>query len=471
LLGIDRHLGAEPGNTPLYSRLRVGTNRGQDICCTRVTNSSQVKTDVTALAQLADRALSVLRGNDTGRFVKPAPAVYPFQWNWDSALVAIGLARVDVARGRQEVRALLQGQWADGMVPHIVFHPTSVDYSPGPEIWDSAACPGAPRVATSGLTQPPVLATAVRVLHEAAPDVAFLEEVLPAVEAWHAWLHRERAFDGSGLVAILHPWESADNAPRFDRGLARIKHDDMPAFVRSDRRHLTSAERPTDRDYTRYMAIVESLRRCGYRPQSLAETPFAYVDLTFNSVLAAAEADLAWLWNELGERGGRATAAATRLRQGLARRWDEGALAYRELDLHSGEQEIAGTVGELLPLYAGAPDERQARRLFDAALWSPTRYGPSPEAPWAVTTVSKSSPDFDARRYWRGPVWININWFLVRGLERLGLGAEAERLRAMTLELATASGFSEYYHPSTGEPLGSREFSWSAALTLDLLHQ
>jgi mannosylglycerate hydrolase len=273
------------------------------------------------------------------------------------------------------------------------------------------------------------------------------------------------------MVAILHPWESADNAPRFDRALARVEHGDLPAFARSDRRHVTAAERPTDRDYTRYMAVVESLRRCGYRPQSLAETPFAYLDLTFNSVLAAAEADLARLWNELGERGARAGAAATRLRQGLARRWDEAAASYRELDLHRGEQELAGTVGELLPLYAGAPDKRQARRLFDAALWLPTRYGPSAEAPWAVTTVSKSSRDFDARRYWRGPVWININWFLVRGLEQLGLAAEAEVLRVMTLELVTASGFSEYYHPATGEPLGSREFSWSAALTLDLLHQ
>jgi hypothetical protein len=39
----------------------------------------------------------------------------------------------------------------------------------------------------------------------------------------------------------------------------------------------------------------------------------------------------------------------------------------------------------------------------------------------------------------------------------------------MTLRLVEASGFSEYYHPATGEPLGSRDFSWSAALTLDLL--
>jgi Trehalase len=425
----------------------------------------------TATPHLADRAVSVLRGNDTGLFVKPAPDLYPFQWNWDSALVAIGLARIDVARGREQIRALLRGQWADGLVPHIVFHPTSVDYSPGPELWGSAACPGAPEVGTSGLTQPPVLATAVRALHEAAPERRFLAEVVPAIEEWHVWLHRERTLDGSGLVAILHPWESADNAPRFDRALARIEPHDVPELARSDRHQLAADERPTNRDYRRFLAIVDALRRCDYRPQSLAETPFAYADLTFNSVLAAAEADLAWLWNKLGERGARAAAAATRLRQALAERWDERAAVYCELDLHGREHDLTWTVGELMPLYAGAPDGRQARRLFDEALWAPGRYGPSPEAPWAVTTVSKSSPDFDTRRYWRGPVWINVNWFLIRGLERLGLASEAEQLRSMTLQLVQASGFSEYYDPSTGKPLGSPDFSWTAALTVDLLHQ
>jgi mannosylglycerate hydrolase len=420
--------------------------------------------------QLADRALGVLRRNDAGIFVKPSPTVYPFQWNWDSALVAVGLARVDPARARQEVRSLLLGQWVDGMVPHIVFHPQPVDYSPGPEIWDSGACPGAPEVPTSGLTQPPVLATAVRALHEASPDRAFLQEVLPAIEGWHEWLHRERNLDGSGLITILHPWESADNAPRFDQALERVAVDDVAAFTRSDRRRLPAAERPTGRDYTRYMAIVDRLRRCQYRPGSVAEAPFAYVDLSFNSVLAAAEADLAWLWSELGEAGARAAGAAARIRSALEGRWDEDAAVYRELDLHAGEEEVADTVGDLLPLYAGVPDARRARRLFDEALWSPARFGPSPEAPWAVTTVSKSSPAFDARRYWRGPVWINVNWFLIRGLARVGLAAEAEELRELTLRLVSVSGFNEYYHPSTGEPLGSSEFSWSAALTLDLLH-
>lgn len=416
---------------------------------------------------LAARAAEVLRRNDTGPFVKPGPRVYPFQWNWDSALVAIGLARFDPERGRSEVRSLLRGQWTDGMVPHVVFHPQSVDYSPGPEVWASSESPGAPGVATSGITQPPVLASAVRALHEADPDRSFLEEVLPAVDAWHRWLEHERSFDDSGLVAILHPWESADNAPRFDAALARIDPREL-TFTRSDRRHLDAAERPTDLEYGRYLAIVEHLRDHGYRPASLNEAPFAYVDLCFNAVLAVAESDLAWLFGEIGGGGERAAAGAARLRAALAARWDEKQAAFCERDLH-GDDGTTDTVADLFPLYAGVPDERQARKLFAESLWSPERFGPSEDAPWAVTTVSKASPAYDPRRYWRGPVWINVNWFLVRGLERCGLTGEAEELRRLTLRLVEASGFAEYYHPATGEPLGSGDFSWSAALALDLL--
>jgi mannosylglycerate hydrolase len=422
---------------------------------------------MSASAALAAGALTVLRQNDAGLFFRPGPRLYPFQWNWDSALIALGLAHVDPGRARREVHSLLRGQWADGMVPHIVFHGAARDYSPGPEVWASKRCAHSPEVPTSGITQPPVLATAVRALHEVHPDREFLERVLPAMESWHRWLHRERALDGSGLVAIVHPWEAADNSPRFDRALARLDEEDAAEVARVDRQHADARERPTNRDYRRYLLIVERLRACGYRPASVRDAPFVYADLSFNSVLAVAEDDLGWLWREVGGDAERATAAAERLRQALGQRWDAAAAAYGTLD-GAGATE---TVDDLFPLYAGVPDAQQARRLFVEALWSAERFGPSREAPWAVTSVSKSSPAFDPVRYWRGPVWININWFLVRGLQRLGMHAEAERLRSLTLQLVDRFGFSEYYHPSSGRPLGSDSFSWSAALTLDLLRR
>ncbi len=72
---------------------------------------------------LAERAAAVLRGNDLGGWTKAAPRLYPHQWSWDSAFIAIGWAHLDVHRAAEELRTLFEAQWATGMVPHIVFNP------------------------------------------------------------------------------------------------------------------------------------------------------------------------------------------------------------------------------------------------------------------------------------------------------------------------------------------------------------
>ncbi|MCA1717305.1 MAG: hypothetical protein LC781_10905, partial [Actinobacteria bacterium] len=41
---------------------------------------------------LARDAAKVLRKNDMGGWTKAAPELYPHQWSWDSAFIAIGLA-------------------------------------------------------------------------------------------------------------------------------------------------------------------------------------------------------------------------------------------------------------------------------------------------------------------------------------------------------------------------------------------
>jgi hypothetical protein len=71
---------------------------------------------------LSERARDTLRGNDRGGYTVPTARLYPFQWNWDSAFVAMGFATFDADRAWREVERLLEGQWDDGMVPHIVFH-------------------------------------------------------------------------------------------------------------------------------------------------------------------------------------------------------------------------------------------------------------------------------------------------------------------------------------------------------------
>ena len=45
-----------------------------------------------------DQARAILRGNDRGGYTVPTDMLYPFQWNWDSAFAAWGLAAVPPAR-------------------------------------------------------------------------------------------------------------------------------------------------------------------------------------------------------------------------------------------------------------------------------------------------------------------------------------------------------------------------------------
>jgi len=66
-------------------------------------------------------------------------------------------------------------------------------------------------------------------------------------------------------------------------------------------------------------------------------------------------------------------------------------------------------------------------------------------------------------------VWAPVNWLVADGLEREGLAEEARALRAGTVELVRGAGFAECFDPLTGAACGAGDFSWTAAVTLDLL--
>ena len=54
------------------------------------------------------------------------------------------------------------------------------------------------------------------------------------------------------------------------------------------------------------------------------------------------------------------------------------------------------------------------------------------------------------------------------GLKRYGYQDHADALRETSLEMVEKGGYAEYFEPITAEPLGANNFSWTAALTIDL---
>jgi glycogen debranching enzyme len=420
-------------------------------------------------ARLLADAEAVLRANDRGGYTVPAPALYPHQWNWDSAFIAIGWRHVDPRRAALELEMLLRGQWDDGMIPHIVFRAEG-NYEPGPQTWKTIGAPGAPvRAQASSITQPPIAATAARNVLERSGGDSVVESSLRAVaaglERWHAWFASTRDPTGIGAVAIVHPWESGmDNAPRWDAAMARVDPGNIE-YRRADTTVIDPAQRPTRYDYDRYFYIANERARLGFAPPQPATEPLLIADVAMTSMLCRAEADLQWLQEALGIASSRAAARRARLMTALERSfWDADQGHYCDLDIRTGHVIDVDHIANYLPLYAGVVPPMRARDMV-RQLQDPLRYGTA----WPVPTVPPNDSSFEPRRYWRGPTWINVNWLLVVGMRTSGFEAEATHLAARTVELVDRSGFREYYDPLTGDGCGANDFAWTAALTIDFL--
>lgn len=414
--------------------------------------------------ELRQAATQQLRANDRDGVTVPSPSLYPHQWNWDSAFAAIGRSTFDPPRALTELERLLEGAWASGMVPHILFDPEVQGYEPGPRWWRTA---GNARRPSSSITQPPVAATALlRVLERggwSADLVQRARPLLPVLEGWHCWFSRERDPRGEGLPAIVHPWESGmDNAPLWDGPLSRVPRD--MGFTRRDVELVDADQRPVQEHYERYAYLVRLNADRGFTPPDDA-WPFLVQDPVLLALLLQAERDLLQICRTVGQST-EAAARAARIQQAMERKLlDPATGRFRHWDLVADRPlEVEGLFG-YLPLYAGLGGELLVQALRQA-LSDPDQLG----APYTVPTMFLGSPRFERRRYWRGPCWVNTNWMLIQGLRRLGVDDLAHELRQATLRLVRHAGFWEYFDPLTGAGLGAEQFSWSAALALDLLH-
>ena len=420
------------------------------------------------------RALAVLDENSLGHATAPSRRLYPHQWSWDSACVAIGYARSDQMRAERELRSLFAGQWRNGLLPHIVFT-EGARYFPGPEFWQterSADAPASPR--TSGIVQPAVHGTAVWEVYRKAADreraAAFARELLPKLIAWHEYLYRERTRDGVALVEVWHPWETGmDNSPLWDDALSRIEltPGGVPAYTRVDVEVAVREERPSDSDYDRYAYLVGLFRELAYDAERIRDaTPFAVRPVLFNALLVQSNRDLAELARSVGADPGPLDDWADRTAAELEGLWDEQTGIYRDFDVLVGKTLSSWCASGLAPLYAGIPGPERAARMLATTFASGLEVG---AGGWAATSLPPDDPRFHPRLYWRGPVWPILNWVLHRGLARYGFLELAERIRKTVVELARDGGFWEHYDPLTGKGHGGDSFSWTAALVLDLV--
>jgi hypothetical protein len=140
--------------------------------------------------------------------------------------------------------------------------------------------------------------------------------------------------------------------------------------------------------------------------------------------------------------------------------WDDAAGGWFDVDLVAGSRPAVPTAAGVAALAGGLGDREQAARAWAGYQKACPGLLPVPTA--------APGPGFEADRYWRGPVWLIVNWLVAGGLELAGLAGEAGAVRHTVLELAER-GFNEYFNPRTGAALGAGGFSFSAAVVLDVL--
>jgi glucosylglycerate hydrolase len=429
--------------------------------------------------QIVQRATEVLQENDLGTMVTAAPRLYPHQWSWDAAFIAIGLARISVPRAITEMRMLLHAQWATGMIPHIVFADVP-GYFPGPDVWGTDSAQAKPAgVQTSGICQPPVHAIAVARILEAGRALggrdqeeaeAFAAEAVPKLAAWHRWLSTARDPAGRGLVEIHHGWESGmDNSPRWDDAYAAITADRPVELRRTDSRLVTdTSQRPTDREYQRYLHLVAQMRSVQYRDADIPPIiDFRLGDVFMTAILAVAAAELAQLGADVGLSSEVADqpAIAQKAREGVLSSINPTTGLCRDFDARSDSWTSAQSLASFSALICGGDSDVCARQqaIITGPLWAGY-----PGLAYALPpTVSPEADGFQPRAYWRGPNWPVMNWLFAWALRRRGEIALADQWRSEGLAQLGDLTFGEYYEPFTGEPLGSHDQSWTAAVALD----
>jgi glycogen debranching enzyme len=415
---------------------------------------------------LIEKANKILKLNDLGGYTVPTHGLYPFQWNWDAAITALGWMKTDEARAWQEIHMLLKGQWENGMVPHIIFHKEVDSYFPGADVW------GVDReLRTTAISQPPVLASVVKMMFEQATDKELAQEninqILEKLINYHLWWYTERDPKSTGLVVSYHPWESGmDNSPAWDKSLAAVPPVSW-TYKRRDLEHVDSAERPHADEYDRYLYLVDFFKSNNFDSEKIyKDCPYKMFDIGIISILHKATKDLIALCSETEHASqgiAQLNAKVTLTESSIAQLWSEDHHSFLNKDAITNEFCPVLTTGTMMALYGELANESQASQLQTLLKdWlKVTNYG--------VSSTYAKCAEFEPQRYWRGPVWLHINWLLALGTDAYGFTEETKLIQESALKLIQKEGFYEYFNCDTGAGCGGDAFSWTAAISLHWL--
>ncbi len=266
------------------------------------------------------------------------------------------------------------------------------------------------------VTKPPILAWAALKLHETDHDFDFLREIYIPLVSWNAWWFSMNDDDVDGIAQYNHPYSSGlDDSPLWDYGMP-VESPDLNTYL-----------------CVQMGSLAMIAERLGLKAEGA-------------------------MWRR------RAAAIVGRM---IDHFWDEEAGLFWAT--HHHEPIRVKTPFNLYPLWTGQLPEHIRNRLI-GHLTNPDEFWNE----YVIPTVARDDEHFDPVTMWRGPVWVNINYFFIEALQQIGETALATQLRTKTLDLIQShASIYEYYNANTGEPpeTAADTFGWTAAVFIDLAIQ
>lgn len=128
-----------------------------------------------------------------------------------------------------------------------------------------------------------------------------------------------------------------------------------------------------------------------------------------------------------------------------------------------------------LAMWSGVATPEQAKQMVGKNLLDTNTF----DAPYGIRSLSKMEKMYDLRATsnpsnWLGPIWINANYMVFRGLVKYGYQAEARQLVEKTVKLIGMDfekngALHEYYLPDNGEPVMNQGFQDWNYLVLNMI--
>src|SRR5205814_7559635 len=225
--------------------------------------------------------------------------------------------------------------------------------------------------------------------------------------------------------------------------------------------HLTAN---VDRLFSAYEAHREDPARL------LGLDVFNWEDVMTNSIYADGLQCLGALCREAGYPPAEAAEFERRGRRVLAaledKCWDERTGIFWDLYGYEEQRATTLTFTSLFPLILDSLDRQMVYRLVEEHLLNEREFW----LPYPVPSVAATEPSFDpaymTRSMWRGPTWVNCNYYLYWGLRAHGYRDVATELAKRTVQMIGRGGVREFFNPLTGDGEGAVDFGCSALVLI-----